>query len=65
MIEKNFIAIAIVAVLLTAWSYRVSINDSFVHSVIVFKKVLLFADYNIAGEIKYAWVEKNSQWNHW
>ncbi len=54
MIRKGFICIAILAVLLTAWYYRVSIKDSIVHSVNDVRKSSPFTDDRIEGEIQQA-----------
>ena len=57
MNRKYFIYIVIVVVLLIAWYYRVSIKDSIVsivHNIHDVRKVSLYADDRIEGDIKQA-----------
>ena len=54
MIRKGFICIAILAVLLIALYYRVSIKDSIVHNVNNVRKSSPFTDDRIEGDVKKA-----------
>jgi hypothetical protein len=54
MIRKLFICIAILAVLLTAWYYRVSIKDSIVHNVNDIRKTSPYTDDRLEGDVKKA-----------